>query len=319
MIGRKLKNRYEILETLAQGASTTTYRARDTLLNRDVLVKVLPQLSDDARQRFFEQAKAATRLNHPNIAAVYDFDADEDGSPFVVSEYVEGKPLSDYIPSPPEIVVRLGEQIADALAYAHRFGIIHAELNPSDIRVTPSGQAKIVDLGLKFIETSATVTRSGSVIGNPAYLSPEQAQGLPTDARSDIYALGVVLYELSTGKPPFTGDSPMAVLMQQVNQPPPPPRSIAPNVPPALEQVILTALEKDPARRFQSSQMLADALERVEESKPEEAAAHGRAASPTSPASQARISPTRQNCVTTSVSSRRIVWWAARAFSAPAG
>jgi serine/threonine protein kinase len=260
MIGHKLKNRYEILETLAHGANSTTYKARDTFLNRDVSLKVLSQLKDEARERFFQQARAVARLSHPNIAAVYDADTDSDGTAFVVTEYVEGKPLSDFMPTTPEDMVQVGRQLAAALNYAHQQGIIHADLNPTNIRITPDGQAKILDLGLRLAETSSTITATGALIGNPAYLSPEQVQGVAVDARSDIYALGAILYELATGQPPFKGDTPVAVLIQQVTQPPAPPQTIAPDISAGLAEVILKALEKDPARRYESAEALASAL-----------------------------------------------------------
>jgi serine/threonine protein kinase len=262
MIGHTLKHRYEILETLAQGASGAVYKARDTALNRDVSLKVLPKLSDEARERFFQQAKTAAQLDHPNIAAVYDYDTDDDGAPFVVSEYVEGQALSDMVPSPLQVVVQIGQQIAAALEYAHEHGVVHADLTPAGIRITPSGQAKILDLGLSFTATSSTVTATGALIGSPAYLSPEQVQGLNPDSRSDIYSLGVVLYEMATGQPPFQGDV-MSVLMRQVTQQPAPPHTLAPDIPADLEETILKALEKDPARRYSSAAALAEELRGV--------------------------------------------------------
>jgi DNA-binding NarL/FixJ family response regulator/tRNA A-37 threonylcarbamoyl transferase component Bud32 len=264
MIGRKLKNRYEIIEHLGDGSTATVYRARDSRLNREVALKVLlPRVRENTRKRFFQEAVAAAQLNHPNIMAIYDADEEADDMHFLVVEYVEGYPLSYYIPSPPDMVVNLGRQIALALNYAHEHHIIHRDIKPANIKVTPEGQVKIMDLGLALPKEATRVTADGMVIGTPAYLSPEQAQGHKLDHRTDIYSLGVVLYEMSTGQLPFDADEISALLLQQVKQPPPPPRLVAPDMPEALEKVILTALEKNPVRRYQTCQALADALAAV--------------------------------------------------------
>ncbi len=264
MIGRKLKNRYEIIEHLGDGSTATVYRARDTKLTREVALKVLlSRVRENTRKRFFQEAIAAAQLNHPNIMAIYDADEDVDDIHFLVVEYVEGYPLSYYIPSPPETVVNLGRQIALALNYAHEHHIIHRDIKPANIKVTPEGQVKIMDLGLALPKEATRVTADGMVIGTPAYLSPEQAQGHKLDHRTDIYSLGVVLYEMSTGQLPFDADEISALLLQQVKQPPPPPRLVAPDMPEALEKVILTALEKNPVRRYQTCGALAEGLAAV--------------------------------------------------------
>lgn len=261
MIGRKLLNRYEITAHLGNGSTATVYKARDLRLGRDVALKILlPHVRDTTRQRFFQEATAAAQLNHPGIMAIYNIEENYE-QPFLVVEYVEGRPLSDFVPSPPETVMELGAQIARALAYAHEQGIIHRDIKPANIKVTPERTIKIMDFGLALPREAVRVTTDGMVIGTPAYLSPEQAQGAVLDFRTDIYSLGVVLYEMATGQLPFDADDISALLLQQVRQPPPPPRLIVPSLPASLESVILKALEKSPARRFQSCHSLAEALE----------------------------------------------------------
>ena len=261
MIGHKLRNRYQVVEHLGDGSTATVYKAVDTRLGRNVALKMLlPHMRDATRRRFFQEATAAAQLNHPNIMAIYDSDEDDDQY-FLVVEYVEGKSLTAYIPSPAEEVVNLGGQIALALHYAHERGVIHRDIKPANIKVTPQGQVKIMDLGLALGRESKRVTAEGMIIGTPAYLSPEQAQGHTIDHRSDSYSLGIVLYELLTGNLPFDADDIRALLVQQVRQPAPPPRLLRPEIPAGLEQVILKSLEKQPANRFQSCRIMAEALQ----------------------------------------------------------
>ena len=261
MIGRTFRNRYEIRELLGEGSTATVYRALDRRLGREVALKVLlPHVRDSVQKRFFQESTAVAQLNHPNIMAIYDID-EENTLHFLVVEYVEGDVLTQYIPCAPELAVNLGIQIAQALHYAHERDIIHRDIKPANIKVTPGGQVKIMDLGLALPREAKRVTADGMIIGTPAYLSPEQAQALPLDRRTDVYSLGVVLYELITGQLPFASDDIPALLIQHVKQPPPPLRSIKPDVPAALEGVILKALEKNPARRFQTAEAFAQALE----------------------------------------------------------
>lgn len=269
MIGRKILNRYEVQEHLGDGSTATVYKALDTRLGRQVALKVLlPHVRETTRKRFFQEALAAAQLNHPNIMAIHDI-GDEDDYHFLVVEYVEGVSLSYYVPSPPHTVVNLGKQIAAALQYAHAHYVIHRDIKPANIKVTPTGVVKIMDLGLALPREATRVTADGMVIGTPAYLSPEQAQGHTLDHRTDIYSLGVVLYEMATGHLPFDADEIPALLLQQVKQPPPPPRLIAPDLPVELERVILKTLEKNPVRRFQSAEALAAALDSVMVPEPE--------------------------------------------------
>ncbi|GAB4329612.1 MAG: hypothetical protein Kow00117_15540 [Phototrophicales bacterium] len=263
MIGQKLRNRYEIREHLGDGSTATVYKAYDERLEREVAIKMLlPHVRESTRKRFFQEATSAAALNHPNIMAIYDIDQDGDRH-FLVTEFVDGVSLSFYVPSAPDVIVELGQQIANALQYAHERQIIHRDIKPANIKVTPEGQIKIMDLGLALPHDAKRVTAHGMVIGTPAYLSPEQAQGGKLDNRTDIYSLGIVLYEMATGQLPFNADDIGALLLQQVKQPPTPPRDLAPELPAALESVILKALEKNPARRYQTCTALAAALKAV--------------------------------------------------------
>lgn len=261
MIGHRLRNRYEIIEHLGDGSTATVYKAIDHRLAREVAIKLLlPQVRESTRKRFFQEATSVAQLNHPNIMAIYDIDEDGDRH-FLVVEFVEGTSLAHYVPSAPELVVRLGVQIAQALQYAHERHIIHRDIKPANIQVTPEGQIKIMDLGLALPHDAKRVTAHGMVIGTPAYLSPEQAQGIKLDHRTDIYSLGIVLYEMATGQLPFNADDIGALLLQQVKAAPPPPRLISSEIPVSLENVILKALEKNPNRRFQSCGAMAAALD----------------------------------------------------------
>lgn len=260
MIGTTLRNRYVVESLLGEGSTATVYRARDLRLGRTVALKVLlPQVRDTVVRRFFQEATAAAQLNHPNIMQLYDV-IEEDGLNMLVVEYVEGAPLSEFVPSPPQRAAEIAMQIAQALHYAHERDIIHRDVKPANIMLTPSGQVKIMDLGLALPREAKRVTAAGMIIGTPAYLSPEQAQAQPLDRRTDVYSLGVVLYELVTGNLPFTQDDIPALLLQHVRDTPPPPRSFRQDIPPALEAIILKAMEKLPSRRFQTAQAMADAL-----------------------------------------------------------
>lgn len=263
MIGRTLRNRYEIQNLLGEGSTAVVYLALDRRLGRKVALKVLqPFVRDTVVKRFFQEASSAAQLNHPNIMLLYDIVEDE-GTNFLVVEYVEGETLSEQIPAPPEKVVDLGKQIANALHYAHEREIIHRDIKPANIKVTPQGQIKIMDLGLALPREAKRVTAAGMIIGTPAYLSPEQAQAQALDRRTDIYSLGVVLFELATGQLPFSEDEIPALLLQHVKSSPPQPRVLNPEIPAALEAVILKALEKNPARRYQTAEMMAAALDVV--------------------------------------------------------
>ncbi|HSO95170.1 MAG TPA: Stk1 family PASTA domain-containing Ser/Thr kinase [Acidimicrobiia bacterium] len=269
-------NRYTVERPIARGGMADVYLARDQVLDRLVAVKVLfPEFARDPSfvERFRREAHSAASLNHPNIVGVYDW-GQEHGTYFIVMEYVEGQSLRDILRAqrtlPAVQAAAVGAEIADALAFAHANGVVHRDVKPGNVLITPTGQVKVADFGIAANPTDAAqgLTQTGSVMGTATYFSPEQAQGFPVDGRTDVYALGVVLYEMVTGFPPFQADSPVAVAMKHVREQPMPPSQFVPDLPPDLERVILAALAKDVAARYQSADALRDDLVRFERGRP---------------------------------------------------
>jgi beta-lactam-binding protein with PASTA domain/predicted Ser/Thr protein kinase len=269
--------RYRVEARIGAGGMAEVYRGFDPVLNRTVAIKVLlPQFARDAGfvARFRREAQAAARLNQPNIVGVYDTGADGDRQ-YIVMEFVEGRTLAEFLAGgrrlTPMQSVDLTQKIARALASAHAQGIVHRDIKPGNVMVTRDGLVKVMDFGIARIQTDITAPQTSSVIGTPTYLSPEQAQGHAVDARSDLYSLGCVLYELLAGRPPFTGDTPVAIAYKQVNEAPVPPSSHNPDVPPRLDAVVMKCLAKNPANRYQSAEELAADLERVKQGQDVEA------------------------------------------------
>ncbi|HEX7276201.1 MAG TPA: protein kinase, partial [Acidimicrobiales bacterium] len=264
MTAQVLGDRYRIVSHIAKGGMAEVFLGHDQLLDRPVAIKVLvPDLAQDPTfvERFRREAQAAAGLNHHNVVSVYDFGQD-DGAYFMVMEYVDGPTLRDIVrqeaPLPAAKAIEIGAEIAAGLAAAHQQRLWHRDVKPANVLMTQTGNVKVADFGIARAAHSARegLTMPGAVVGTATYLSPEQALGTDLDQRSDIYSLGMVLYEMLAGRTPFTGDSPVAVAYKQVNEVPPPPSFSNPDVPPALDAIVLRALAKDPAERQQTAEAL---------------------------------------------------------------
>src|SRR5450755_2709113 len=270
---------YEILAPLGAGGMGEVYRASDTRLGRTVAIKILPtRLAEnpDARQRFQREAKAISSLQHPNICTLYDIGS-ENSVDFLVMEYLEGETLQDRLLRgllPLEQVTRYAMEIADALDAAHRKGFVHRDLKPSNVFLTRHGEAKVLDFGLVKLEEEASTDQStisnpanltspGTAIGTVAYMSPEQARGDELDARTDIFSFGVVLYEMTTGKPAFSGKTSALIFKAILDQTPASPSQLNPAFPPRLEEIIFKALEKARDVRYQSAADICADLKRL--------------------------------------------------------
>lgn len=263
---RVLNGRYRLDEPIGEGGMAVVYRGYDLVLDRPVAIKVLRgQFAADASflRRFEREAQAAARLSHPNIVSVYDVGRD-DGTRYIVMEYVPGKTLKQLIlehaPFSLDEAIHIVRQVAAALDYAHQHGLVHRDIKPQNILVDERGFVKVTDFGIAKGLTDVSLTEAGFGMGTVHYVSPEQARGEPATPASDIYALGVVLYEMLTGRLPFDADNPIGLAMQHVHEAPPPPRQFNPNIPPAVEAIILRALAKDPRQRFPTAGALAQAL-----------------------------------------------------------
>jgi serine/threonine-protein kinase len=279
-VGDVLVGRYAIEAPIARGGMADVFLARDQQLDRPVAVKVLfPEFARDPSfvERFRREAQHAAMLNHPNIVSVYDY-GQQEGTYFIVMEYVEGQSLRDVLRSQgslaPMQAARIAAEIAGALDFAHRHGTVHRDIKPGNVLLTPNGQVKVADFGIAANPTDAGagLTQTGAVIGTATYFSPEQAQGYQVDGRSDVYSLGIVLYEMLTGHAPFTAESPVAVAMKHVRDAVVPPSQLVPDLPPDLERIVMTALAKDVNARYQSAEALRADLVRFGRGRPLEGA-----------------------------------------------
>lgn len=269
LIGKILANRYQIEAQLGGGGMAIVYKAKCTFLNRDVTIKVLrPEYTSDEEfvVRFRREAQAVASLSHANIVNVYDV-GHEGNIHYIVMEYVEGSNLKEIIRERGALPVReavdIAKQICEGLEHAHENGIIHRDIKPHNILITKSGRVKVTDFGIARAATSATVTHSGTIVGSVHYFSPEQAKGEPTGVRSDIYASGVVLYEMVTGRVPFEGESPIAIALKQIQEGPQRPRELNTELSPELEKIIMRAMAKNPAQRYESAKEMYQDLSTV--------------------------------------------------------
>ena len=292
---RLLGGRYQVGGLIGRGGMAEVHAGHDTRLGRTVAVKMLR--SDLARDpaflsRFRREAQSAAGLNHPAIVATYDSgedEATESGGatvalPYIVMEYVEGRTLREVLTEnrvmEPAEAARVTEGILEALSYSHRMGIVHRDIKPANVMLTPAGMVKVMDFGIAraIADTAATQTQTQSVIGTAQYLSPEQAQGSPVDARSDLYSTGCLLYELLTGRTPFVGDSPVSIAYQHVGQPPQPPSVHQPDISADLDAVVLHSLAKDRDARYQDAGQFRSDLAAARSGRPISSPAHGTAA-----------------------------------------
>ncbi len=260
---RVFSERYELSHLIARGGMAEVYRAHDRLLDRPVALKVLfPELSVDRSfvDRFKREARAAANLSHPNIVPVFDW-GEDGGTYFIVMEFIDGRPLSSILrsagPLSAERTADIGAHVAAALGYAHKHLVVHRDVKPGNVLITDDGHVKVTDFGIaRAINTEESLTQTGAVMGTATYFSPEQAEGIGVDARSDIYSLGVVLFEMVTGRPPYLGESPVAVASKHVRDSPPAPRELNPTIPATFEAIILKSMAKDPAHRYQTAEDL---------------------------------------------------------------
>ena len=269
MIGKVLDNRYELVEFIGKGGMALVYRAVDRRTGHSVAVKILrPEFSQDADfcSRFEREAMAASKMSHHNIVNLLDVGQD-DNLRYLVMEYVRGRTLKEVIKQkgslPPNVAAQIGIRILSALQHAHKNGIIHRDIKPQNILVHSDGLIKVGDFGIARVVGSNTISTEDSVMGSVHYFSPEQAKGEQVTAASDLYSVGVVLYEMLTGIPPFDGETPIAVAMQHIGGKPRPISELNPAVPPAMERVVEKAMEKRPERRYQSALEMAQDLQRA--------------------------------------------------------
>src|SRR6266568_3601288 len=257
---------YKIIEKIGEGGMGAVYKGVDLMLEREVAIKALkPELGSQPQvvERFRSEAVTLAKLNHPNVATLFSFFRQSDQF-FMVLEYVKGTTLDRIMESHGamtcEQAIPLFCQMLEGIDHAHSLGIVHRDIKPSNMMLTDSGLLKVLDFGIARALGSARLTRAGHLIGTIEYMSPEQVRGMETDARSDIYSLGMVLYELLTGRVPFAGDSEYELMKAQVEQLPTPPREFSPNIPEQVEGAILCATEKDPEKRFQTAGAFSSAI-----------------------------------------------------------
>lgn len=271
MANKVLAGRYELFERIGEGGMSVVYKAKDKLLNRFVAIKILkPQFINDHKfiDSFRRESQAAASMSHPNIVNIYDVGR-EGNIHYIVMELIEGRTLSDYIKAQGAMsypkVIALSKQIAAALSFAHKNHIIHRDVKPHNVMITPNGTAKITDFGIaKAVNAATIVDNTDGIIGSVHYFSPEQARGGYVDEKSDIYSLGIVMYEMLTGRVPFDGDNPVNIALMHINGEMVPPSRLVAGVPPALEHIIMKCTDKYPVNRYASADELIEALNNLE-------------------------------------------------------
>ncbi len=269
LIDSLFDGRYRILKRIGSGGMADVYLAEDEVLGRRVAIKILNERhagDDQFVKRFHREAQSAASLSHPNVVAIYDR-GEAQGTSYIAMELLDGRNLKELIvargPAPPKVVVEYARQILAALAYSHRHGIVHRDIKPHNVVVDGDNRVKVTDFGIARSGTSQ-MTEAGSIVGTAQYLSPEQARGEAVDPRSDLYSLGIVMYELLTGAAPFTGDSPVEIAMKHISSTPPPPSEVREGVPRELDLVVMRALAKDPDDRYADAAEMDADLERIQ-------------------------------------------------------
>ena len=269
LVGKRIGGRYKILDVIGGGGMSNVYLAHDMILDRDVAIKILHynfSNEQEMHRRFQREALSATSLTHPNIVSIYDVGEDGDMH-YLVMEYVKGQTLKQYIqkyaPLAPTKCVDIMKQLTSAIAHAHQNQIIHRDIKPQNILMDESGNVKITDFGIAMALEDTSFTRTNSVLGTVHYLSPEQARGGTATKKSDIYSLGIVLYELLTGELPFSGESAVAIALKHLQSETPSVKAIVPSIPQSLENVVLKATAKDPVHRYSSVEEMKEDLETV--------------------------------------------------------
>jgi eukaryotic-like serine/threonine-protein kinase len=270
-----VNNRYSIVHTLGSGGMAKVYLAHDEVLDRDVALKVLREQfaeDDEFVERFKREAQSAAALSHPNIVQVYDRGQTQDGASYIAMEYVPGGTLKDRIssggPLEPGVAASLALQIVEALDAAHERGVVHRDIKPQNVVLTAAGDAKVADFGIARAASAATISQRSVVLGTASYMAPEQALGEPARPKSDLYSLGVVLYEMLTGELPYTAESPVAVSMKHLTEPPRPPRELNPRIPEGLNALVVKLLAKDAEDRYADAAELAEDLRRARDGLP---------------------------------------------------
>jgi eukaryotic-like serine/threonine-protein kinase len=273
-VSKVFGSRYEVLERIGSGGMAIVYKAKDLLLNRIVTIKVLREqfaADEDFVRRFRREAQSAASLSHTNIVSIYDV-GKEGETEYIVMEFVEGRNLKEiirnYAPLSTEQAINIGIQIAEAIRHAHEHKIIHRDIKPHNILVTADGRVKVTDFGIARAVSAATMTHTGDIVGSVHYLSPEQAKGVQTNEQSDVYSLGIILYELLTGKVPYDGETPISIALKHLQEEAVPPTKLNPRVNRAFENVVLRAIAKSPEQRYATAKELLQDLRNVQAGQP---------------------------------------------------